>query len=265
MKQEQDSARDEDRDLESESENLPGVIEERRFFLNASLAAVAGLILGRAGVTRAQGWAKLQVPLSAGHPELDFGKFFQECLGLAAEATRGGVLNEDAHIYRISAVAARLRLETVPNTKTGAFAGLNPPVEFGPVQASPPLVIILWRMAPGATLPAHNHTPADVVSLCLRGEVRVRHFDIVGEAPEYSSKQTFHIRETCNLLLTQGRMSGLTQVRDNIHTFHAGEQGALGIDINTFLPGDKNFSFLDFADKPLDAEKKIYEAVWKKT
>ena len=59
-------------------------------------------------------------------------------------------------------------------------------------------------------------------------------------------------------------MSSLSTIRDNIHTFKAGKDGAMGIDINSILPGDKPFSFLDLAEKPRDAQKRIYEAAWKK-
>jgi len=246
------------------NEPASGFVEERRVFLKAPLAAAAGLILARAGGGRGQEPPAPGASFSSADAQLDFARFFEECARLAKQATGSGTFDEDAYLKRISAVAARLRLETVPDAKTGLFAGLDPPIEFGPIKRELPLILILWRMAPGATLPAHNHTPADVLSVCLRGEVRVRHFDIVGEAPEYDSKQTFHIKETRNLQMTPGSMSGLTQVRDNIHTFHAGDQGALGMDINTFLPGDKKFSFLDFSDKPIDRDKRIYEAVWKK-
>ena len=252
------------RESRGDAEVAPGFVEERRFFLRAPLAAAAGLILARAGGGGAQEPPAPRVSSSSSQAQLDFAVFFEECFGLARQAAGSATLDEDAYLARISAVAALLRPESVPDTKTGRFGDINPPIEFGPIKAQPPLVLILWRMAPGATLPAHNHTPADVLSVCLKGEVRVRHFDIVGEAPEYDSKQTFHIKETRNLLMAPGRMSGLTQVRDNIHTFHAGEQGALGMDINTFLPGDKKFSFLEFGDKPIDAGKRIYEAAWKK-
>jgi hypothetical protein len=57
-------------------------------------------------------------------------------------------------------------------------------------------------------------------------------------------------------------MSGLTQAHDNIHTFTGSDQGAVGIDINTVLPGNKEFSFLKIAEKPADAGKRIYEATW---
>jgi hypothetical protein len=59
-------------------------------------------------------------------------------------------------------------------------------------------------------------------------------------------------------------MSSLSTRRDNIHTFHAGPNGAMGIDINSVLPGDKPFSFLDIAEKPRDPQTRIYDAIWKK-
>jgi len=234
----------------------PGVVESRRLIVSAPLAAVAAVALGKLGVA--------QEPATNESGQIDFDQLFQECAALAQRANRDPGLNEDAHLYRIAAVAARLKLKSVPEAKTGRFAGLNPPVNFGPVRIALPLAIILWRLDPWAVLPPHNHNPADVLSICLSGEARVRHFDTVGEPPEYGSQKTFLVRETRNILLTPGRMSGLTQTRDNIHTFHAGEHGATGIDINSVLPGKKDFSFLQFADKPVDIEKRTYEAVWTK-
>jgi hypothetical protein len=249
-------------------------LEERRLFITAPIAAAAAMLLGEAGLSQQPGGAMAMAsagPAGGGSGAdrddsgpLDFEQFFQQCAVLAKQAFGDARLNEDAHLHRIAAVAARLNLKAVPEAKTGRFGGLNPPVNFGPVRVAAPLGVILWKLDPGAVLPAHNHTPADVLSLCLSGEARVRHFDIVGDAPEYSSKKPFLIRETRNILLTPGRVSGLTQTRDNIHMFHAGEQGAVGIDINTFLPGNKNFSFLEFSDKPVDADKRTYEAVWTK-
>jgi hypothetical protein len=255
------------------SQIAPGVLETRRLIIKAPLAAVVALALSKAGLGRnlIPGTARSRseattlpysMPIESG--QLDFEGFFQECASLAKQAVGEPGLNEDAHLYRIAAVAARLNAKTIPETKTGKFGGLNPAVNFGPVRVAPPLGVILWRLDPGAVLPPHNHTPADVLSLCLAGEARVRHFDIAGEAPPYSSRNSFIIRETRNMLLTPGRASGLTQTSDNIHTFHAGDQGAVGIDINTFLPGNKGFSFLQIADRPIDIEKRTYEAVWTK-
>jgi hypothetical protein len=241
----------------------PGCVIERRFFIRAaSIAAAAFAFASPARVSARDSETRGIVP--ATESSLDFEGLVKECAELAKMAQQEAGLNEEAHIFRLSAVASRLRLTSVPKGKLGMFAGLNPPVEFGPLKIAAPLAIIQWRLAPGATLPAHNHNPADVISLCLEGSCTVRHFDIVDRAPDYSSKETFLIRESRNDLLTPGRMSSLSTVRDNIHTFHAGKDGAMGIDINSILPGEKPFSFLDIAEKPRDLQSRIYGAVWKK-
>lgn len=242
-----------------DDEPSPGFVVERRFFVRAAPIAIAALALGLTERVSAASRERLMESAS-----LDFEEFIKECATLAKQAIADSSLNEEAHIFRLSLAASRLALKAVPKAKLGQFAGLTPPVEFGPLHIAAPLAIIQWRLAPGATLPAHNHTPADIISLCTEGECAIRHFDIVGDAPEYSSRETFLIRETRNDLLTPGRVSSLSTNRDNIHTFQAGKEGAWGIDINSILPGNKKFSFLEFADKPRDPQKRIYEAVWKK-
>jgi hypothetical protein len=241
----------------------PGYVIERRFFTRGASIATAALAFTSPVRVFARDSDTRGVTAST-DAQLDFEGFVRECAELAKVAREEAGLNEEAHIFRLSGAVSRLRLTSVPNGKLGAFAGLSPPVEFGPLKIAVPLAIIQWRLAPGATLPAHNHNPADVISLCLEGACTVRHFDIVGTAPDYSSKETFVIRESRDDLLTPGRMSSLSTKRDNIHTFHAGRDGAMGIDINSVLPGDKPFSFLDIAEKPRDAQNRIYEAVWKK-
>lgn len=245
----------------AEAEIAPGIFEERRAFLWAPLGVAAAVLLDGSRTVRAinrEGKTGLM-----NTRELAFEDFVRECGTLAKQMAGDSEPWADDHLFRLSGLAARLRLSAVPEGKLGAFANLNPPVEFGPVHFAMPLFIIKWRMAPGATLPAHNHTPGNVVTLCLEGECRVRHFEVAGREPDYSSKETFSIRETQNLLLTPGRMSSLTQKRDQIHTFQAGSRGAVGIDINVALAGDKKFSFLEFSDKPKDADRRIFEAVWK--
>ncbi len=245
----------------AEAEIAPGIFEERRAFLWAPLSVAVAVLLGRSaagGRVSREGNAGLM-----NKRELSFEEFVRESESLAKQMASDSEPWADEHLSRLSELAERLRLSGVPEGKLGAFGNLNPPVEFGPIHFAMPLFIIKWRMAPGATLPAHDHTPGNVVTLCLEGECRVRHFEIAGREPDYSSKETFLIRETRNLLLTPGGMSSLTQKRDQIHTFQAGGRGASGIDINVALAGDKKFSFLEFSDSPKDAERRIYEARWK--
>ena len=117
-------------------------------------------------------------------------------------------------------------------------------------------------MEPGAFLPPHNHPNASVCTLGFEGEVWLRNFEIDGEAPEYSSKATFRIRETRNERMSRGRINTLSPSRDNIHCFQVGRDGARGIDINTLHGKTNNFSFLEMSEKPIDSEKRIFEAAW---
>jgi hypothetical protein len=52
-------------------------------------------------------------------------------------------------------------------------------------------------------------------------------------------------------------------MRDNIHTFQAGRNGARGIDISTYHGPDVGFSFLDIAATSKEPERRLFEAAWK--
>jgi hypothetical protein len=171
---------------------------------------------------------------------------------------------QDAYLYWIASMAARLSLSAIPKAKLGSFAGLNPPVDFGISHRGVPFFVVEWRMAPNAILPPHCHPNASVCTLGTEGETRIRNFQIVDTAPEFSSPQNFHLRETHNEIITSGRINTLSSTRDNIHTFQAGKEGARGIDISTYHGPDVGFSFLDIRSTPVDAGKRIYEAAWKK-
>ena len=109
------------------------------------------------------------------------------------------------------------------------------------------MLLIEWRLAPHAILPPHNHTPGYVVSLCLEGACRVEHFEIAGDAPAPGEEGEFELRRTRAQLLRPGQATSLTPERDNVHTFRAGPQGALGVDVNVFLPGEGDWSMIELA------------------
>lgn len=85
----------------------------------------------------------------------------------------------------------------------------------------------------------------------------------MGNAPEFSSKKSFRVRQTHDEIIAAGRINTLSPSRDNIHRFEAGKKGARGIDITTLHGAEMGFSFVDIEDKPVDAERRIYEAIWK--
>jgi hypothetical protein len=171
---------------------------------------------------------------------------------------------QDAYLYSLAHWVARLRLETIPRAKLFRFGTLNPPVRFGVGYRGVPFMAVEWWLEPGAILPPHNHPNYSVCTLGIEGEARIRNFQIIGSAPEFTSKDIFQVRETHNELMGVGRINNLSPARDNIHTFQAGKTGARGIDFGTLYGEDIGFSFLNIEEKPRDAEGRIYDATWRK-
>lgn len=197
--------------------------------------------------------------------DLGWDDFLKQCVPVAEELHRDSSKSgQEAYLYWLASMVARLRLKEAPRARLGRYGTLDPPVSFGVSFRGKPFFIVEWRLEPGAILPPHCHPNASVCTLGIEGEARIRNFEIDGDAPNFSSTQTFQVRETHNEIMAPGRLNTLSALRDNIHTFQAGKQGARGIDISTYHGPDVSFSFLDIGDKARDAERRIYEAAWKK-
>ena len=242
-----------------EAEIFPGVME-RRYFLRGSVATAAAVLA--LGVTPnsllAQEPAK-QTGAAEGNT-LAWDTFLKESVPVAQHIIADPAFSVDEYLYRIASLAARLK--ELPNTKLYPFPGMDPRLLGAPSFRGSPFFIIQWRMEPGAVFPPHNHPNASVCTLVYEGEVRLRNFEVVGEAPEYTSKKTFHVRETHNGIIARGRINTLSPSRDNIHYFQVGKEGARGIDISTLHGKNEGFSFLDISATPADSEKRIFEATW---
>ena len=197
--------------------------------------------------------------------DLGWKEFLEQCLPVAErlhrDPSRSG---QDAYLYWLGSMAARLRPVDVPRAKLGRFGPFEPPVRFGVSFRGQPFFIVEWWLEPGATLPPHCHPNASVCTLGIEGEARIRNFEIAGDAPVFSSRRAFLVRETHDEIMAPGRLNTLSATRDNIHTFQAGPRGARGIDISTYHGPDVGFSFLDIDGRPKDARRRIHEAAWKK-
>ena len=242
-----------------EVEVFPGVYH-RRFFLKGSLTSAAIALAVGALPKKLLAQEAAKAPVVGGAEKLGWDDFLKQAVPVAQQLKADPAFSIDEYLYRIGSLATRLK--ELPDTKLGPYTNVEPRVWFGPSFRGSPFFIIQWRMEPGAFLPLHNHPNASVCTLGFEGEVRLRNFEIVGDAPDYDSKQTFKIRETHNDSMTHGRISTLSPVRDNIHTFQVGKEGARGIDINTMLGKSGAFSFLDISKTPVDSEKRIFEAAW---
>ena len=197
--------------------------------------------------------------------DLGWSEFLAQCVPVAEKLHRDpSRAGQDAYLYWLASMIARVRSKEVPRARLGRFGGFEPPVHFGVSFRGQPFFIVEWWLEPGATLPPHCHPNASVCTLGIEGEARIRNFEIVGPAPDFSSRRTFEVRQTHDDLITPGRLNTLSALRDNIHTFRAGRKGARGIDISTYHGPDIGFSFLDIAATASDPARRVHEAAWKK-
>jgi hypothetical protein len=244
--------------LANEVEVFPGIYE-RRYFLRGSLTAVAAIVALRATPKS----VLAQTPIkstAAGADGLAWDEFLKQSVPIAKQLIADPAFSVDEYLYRIGSLATRL--QDIPNSTLGSYKTVEPRVWFGPSFRGSPFFIIQWRMEPGAVLPPHNHPNASVCTLGFEGEVRLRNFEIIGEAPDYPSKKTFRVRETRNEMMSHGRINTLSPSRDNIHCFQVGSEGARGIDINTLHGKTNDFRFLEISKTPADSDKLIFEAAW---
>jgi hypothetical protein len=237
-------------------EVVPGVVERRHFLRSSAVSFAAVVALGAS----TRGLSGPVLAHDGGADQLDWENFLKASVPIAQQMIADPAFSVDEYLYRIGSLATRLK--EIPDTKLFPYTAIDPRVFFAPSFQGSPFFIIQWRMEPGVVLPPHNHPNASVCTLGFEGEVRLRNFEIVGPAPEYTAKTSFRVRETHNQMMTHGRLNTLSPSRDNIHCFQAGKEGARGIDISTLHGKMGPFSFLDIAEKPWDAEQRIFEAAW---
>ncbi|MGH9837152.1 MAG: hypothetical protein ACREEM_00025 [Blastocatellia bacterium] len=242
----------------------PGVIIERRRLLWLPVITTATILGGNALAQDAASKPEANKGVSpAPTGRLDWNEFLKQAVPMATELhSDSSPQGQEAYLHWLAQMASRLQLTTIGATKVGRFEKLDPAVYFGPSHRGKPFFIIEWRMEPGAILPPHCHPNVSVCTVGIEGEARIRNFEVAGQAPEFTSRQSFRVRETHNEIITPGRINTLSAARDNIHTFQAGKMGARGMDITTYHGPDQGFSFLKMESKPADAEQRIFEAVW---
>ena len=244
---------------EKESEVFPGRFE-RRHFIRGSLATAIGLVVAGTLSKSVFSQATATTTALSGSDKLAWDEFLKQSVPVAQQLIANPAFSVDEYLYRIGSLATRLK--ELPDSALGSYKTVEPRVWFGPSFRGTPFFIIQWRMEPGANLPPHNHPNASVCTLGFEGEVGLRNFEIVGEAPNYDSKKTFRVRETHSQTLARGRISTLSPVRDNIHWFQVGKEGGRGIDINTLHGKVGPFSFMEIAQTHGDSENRIFEAAW---
>ena len=230
-------------------EVFPGVVVERRLFLRASASALAVLTINPCRHAISQQSGDPRDPLS-----------WDDLIGIATKLAKQLVQsptpNEELYLTDLSRLIGR-RLSSPQ-----AFFNLAQPVAEHEALRDFPLLVMQFRLMPGAAIPYHDHRNYIGVLTVTEGTVRVRSFEVDGAQPQPSKGSRFQIRETDDTLLAIGDQSTLSRTRGNIHDLRAGPRGARFIDFFTLYREDAHSTYLNVADEARDPTSRLFDANW---
>lgn len=230
-------------------EPIPGVVLERRKLLWASLGTLAAFTMTPWNAVAGRRVGKAQQAIS-------WDVLVQRAVTLAEGVTQGQNPNEEAYLVELSRLMERAG--EIPR----ASFDLAAPVATYETLRRLPLLIVQFRLAPGAVIPYHDHRDYIGALTVAEGELRIRSFDIVRDHPHWVRDQPFRIRETQNAVLTRGCHSTLSGLRNNIHDLRAGPKGARLIDVYTLRRSTAHSVYLNVAERPKESASRIFDARW---
>lgn len=226
-----------------------GVIIERRQLLRVSLGALAALAANFSQRGSAQPGSNAQTPLS-------WDDLIETVMPLADRLVDGVSPEEEPYLINLRGLIGRRR--EVPK----AFFDLAQPVGTQESLRRAPLLVLQFRLAPGAAIPYHDHRDYIGVLTVTEGAVRIRSFEIEGSDPRPPRGYAFQIRETDDTTLVKGAQSTLSRTRDNIHDLRAGPAGARFIDFFTLFHQGAQSVYLNVDEQPRDSARRIFDASW---
>ena len=232
-----------------------GVTIDRRRIFWLSAAGLTAMLLGRS--PRAQDPVdpeRTQRPGSRGYED-----FLEELYPLAKRLVDSKGEDEEAYLMTVAAAMTRIADPKAP-LRAAMKAFREQHQQDG---ARFPLAAMTMNLKPGKGFSHHDHLDYNGVIMGIGGEARVRNYDFVGAPPEVGSGKAFLVRETRDDLILPGRISTLGRNRDNVHDLVAGKAGAQVLDVFTFFSKRAGSRSLVVADKPRDAERRVYEASWR--
>jgi PCO_ADO len=188
----------------------------------------------------------------------DFEEFTTQAGRHALEMILDPNRNEEEYLLLVASLAAGIK-QFPPAVFNRVFKTMRAGMSY----RGSGIAVIPWRMEPNTVYPAHNHPGYNGLTLGLEGECRMRNFNVVGNAPDMHSKQSFLVRETQYNVLRPGTVTSImSTARDNIHEIEVGSKGVTAVDIIAKVGPDAGFSFLRISGKPKEPRDRVYEAKW---
>ncbi len=237
--------------------SVAGYRESRRHLLLSTPAMLAGILSSP---------NRLFAALDGAETNDKLDEFIAETTQMAsALKSDDSAEGQDAYVAYLADAVLRVKQVSRDNLSNSSWKGFDPGVFLGAPGRNSAFFVVHFELEPNAFLPPHCHPKTSVCTLGIEGSATLRHFEAEASAPNYKTggEADFLIRESRRLQLEAGRISTLTEHRDNIHLFEAGSSGARGIDVTTDYGGDGSFSFLSFDhNKPVEQGTDLYRAKW---
>lgn len=247
-----------------------GVRIARRGLLRLSAATVAAALVSSCAAGSRVGKAALAAPdgVSGDEPvgsrpldggALDAAEFLSEFHPRALEFIEAGGSREEGYLLTVRELLLRLQVPSQTDARSAAAAFHKDNRARG---GGREIGFVMFEFDPGRGFAHHDHRDYNGVILGVEGEAQVANFDILGDTPVPPEGTTFQIRQTRDDLILPGRFSTLETRRDNIHDLKAGPEGAVVLDVFTYLkPGARSY-FLEVEPEARDAERRIFDAAW---
>ncbi|MEM9799190.1 MAG: hypothetical protein AAGA20_02625 [Planctomycetota bacterium] len=242
-----------------------GVMLERRSLLRLSAATVAaGLAASCAApASRRVETAEIDalptpLPPAEANGSLDIAEFIAEMHPRAQRFVASGGEREEAYLMAVGELMTRLETPTPEQVRSSmtAFA------EQQPADSAREIWVVMFRLEPGKGFSHHDHRDYNGMILGVEGSAHVTNYDILGPSLVPPPGETFQIRQTRDDIILPGRFSSLGTTLENVHELTAGPEGAVVLDVFTYLkPGARSY-FLTVDSTPRDEAQRIYDATW---
>lgn len=240
-----------------------GVVMERRSLLRLSASTVAAGLLAACSAPGARGGGEA-TPLSpgtgptGGDAPMDMADFLAEMHPQAHRFIASGGEREEAYLMAVGQLMTRLQTPTPETVRSSmkAFA------QGQPEDRRRDIWVVMFRLDPGKGFSHHDHRDYNGMIMGVEGSAHVTNYDVLGDNPVPPKGETFQIQQTRDDLILPGRFSSLGARRENIHELIAGPEGAVVLDVFTYLkPGARSY-YLDVEETPRDDQRRIYDAAW---
>jgi hypothetical protein len=137
-----------------------------------------------------------------------------------------------------------------PEPDWQGMPGANTPLDMATIAAGRPFVVSAFRMAPGCILPLHCHPGGGGITLCTAGSLAIQHFELLDDQPPFSQTgSNADVRQVQVAQLARNQATLFTPTLANLHQFHAGPGGALGVEMAVQWQGTGEFSFLKLQEQ----------------